>query len=141
MGLDRGMKLILENWREYLKEEPQVYDFERDLLEEGLIDLIKDKASAAKALKDEKWNQALKMIINVSQKIEDTSISVQAAINKHIPKPLQALAAAALVAFFVNAGNPGLASKIATRSVTIDDIQSHLATLTENKEKDNETPI
>jgi len=135
------MKLLLENWREYLKEEdPPQYDFEKQLLEEGKIwDFIKDSATAAAKLKEKIYDEALYQFLNISQKVSDLTTPVNELIQKHIPKSAQAATVWALSLSAAAKGKPKLAQRIALGKPTaIKDVMIGVGATV--KEEKNETP-
>ena len=121
------MKLLLENWRKYLNEDEQTCVFERELLEEGKIwDYIKDKASAASALKDKALQKALNIFIKTALEVEDEAKSVKEFIDEYIPPEMQALALAAVAIFVASTGRGPLAMKIAQGNAGMGDIMGFM---------------
>tara|TARA_R110002110_G_scaffold157524_1_gene353531 strand:- start:211 stop:618 length:408 start_codon:yes stop_codon:yes gene_type:complete len=113
------MKLLLENWRKYLKEDRPQYDFEKQLLEEGEIwDFIKDSATAAAKLKEKIYDEALKQSIETYQKVTDITIPVRDFIQQYIPKPAQEATKWALSLSAAAKGKPKLAQRIASGKPT-----------------------
>jgi len=108
------MKLLLENWREYLNEDCSQYDFEKQLLEEGKIwDFIKDSVTAAAKLKEKIYDDALEQFIKTSRKVSDMTMPVNKFIQKYIPKSAQAVTVWAISLSVAATGKPKLAEKIA----------------------------
>jgi hypothetical protein len=95
------MKLLFENWRQYLNENDSsttTYDFEKDFLEEGkLADFIKNKTLAAKKLKDKAYDSALKQFLKVYNSVADKSTPIKTAIKKYMPAPVQKAVFAAVI--------------------------------------------
>ena len=118
------MKLLLENWREYLTEGCPQYDFEKQLLEEGKIwDFIKDSATAAAKLKEKIYDEALYQFLNISQEVTDTMMPVSKFIQKHIPKRAQTATVWALALSAAANGKPKLAQRIALgKPTTLKDV-------------------
>ena len=117
------MKLLLENWHQYLNESEQTCAFERELLEEGKIwDYIKDKASAASALKDKALQKALNIFIKTALEVKDEAKSVKEFIDEYVPPEMQALALAAVAVFVASTGRGPLAMKIAQGNAGMSDI-------------------
>tara|TARA_R110000765_G_scaffold12873_1_gene39312 strand:- start:31 stop:432 length:402 start_codon:yes stop_codon:yes gene_type:complete len=117
------MKLLLENWRQYLIESEQTCVFERELLEEGKIwDYIKDKASAASALKDKALQKALNIFIKTALEVKDEAKSVKEFIDEYVPPEMQAKALAAVAIFVASTGRSALAMKIAQGNAGMGDI-------------------
>ena len=113
------MKLLLENWREFMNEDCSQYDFEKQLLEEGKIwDFIKDSVTAAAKLKEKIYDEALLQFIKTSQTVSDMTIPVNEFIQKYIPKSAQAVTVWAIALSAAAKGKPKLAHKIASGKPT-----------------------
>ena len=133
------MKLLLENWREYVNEEPVHLDFEKQLLEEGILDYIKDKAAAAAKIKEKTYDTALRQFISISQTISDKGAPIKQIIKKYIPTSAQYAVLGAIVLAIAATGKAQLANKVATGNVSLADILgAGLGAMSE--EKKNETP-
>ena len=130
------MKLLLENWREFVNED--VDSLEQHLINEGLMDVIKDTALSLKALKNKAYDAALKQFISVSDKISDKTIPVKEAIKKYLPSPIQVAALAAISLTIAAAGKPMLAQKVISGTVSVSDIMAALSGVLA-EEKKNET--
>ena len=124
------MKLLLENWHQYLNES--------ELLEEGKIwDYIKDKASAASALKDKALQKALNIFIKTALEVKDEAKSVKEFIDEYVPPEMQALALAAVAIFVASTGRGPLAMKIAQGNAGMSDIMGLMPGM---MSESNETP-
>ena len=122
-------------------EESVQYDFKRELLEEGKIwDFIKDKTVAAKKLKEKAYTEALRMFINISDKITDTNVTVKKAIDQHIPPKAQAAVLAAIALAVGAAGQQTLAIKVVSGNITVADVLGAMSSIVGENKKKNETP-
>lgn len=129
------MNLIFENWREFLDEEVSGDVLTKQLIEEGLLDIVRDRGTALKALKNKAYDRALKQFISISEKISDKSIPVKAAIKKYLPAAMQVAAISAVGLAVAAAGKPDLAQKIISGSVTVLDVMMAMSgTLGEQEE-------
>jgi hypothetical protein len=128
------MKLLLENWRQFINEEPD--PFAKQLIEEGLLDIVKDRGASIKALKNKVYDQALKQFISLSGKISDKSAPVKTIIQKYLPSPVQMAALTAISLAIAAAGKPDLAQKIIAGSVSVTDVMGALSGMLEKQEVD-----
>jgi hypothetical protein len=138
------MKLLLENWRVYINEveEPVQYEYDLkiELLEEGKIwDFVKDKTAAAKKLKEKAYTEALRMFINISDKITDTNVTVKKVIDQHVPPGAQVVVLAAIALAIGAVGQPTLAAKVVSGNAAMADVLGALSSIVGENKKKNET--
>ena len=125
----------MENWREFVNEEQD--PFAKQLIEEGLLDIVKNRAASIKTLKNKAYDQALKQFISISGKISDKSAPLKAAIQKYLPSPVQMAALTAISLAVAAAGKPALAQKIVAGAVSVADVLGAMAGMLEERD---ETP-
>ena len=130
------MKLILENWREFVDEETDV--FAQQLINEGLLDVIKDKAKSAAALKNKVYDQALRQFISISGKITDKTVPLKTAVQKYLPKTVQLAAVAAIGLAVASSGKPILAQRVVSGTASVTDVLAALSGVM--AEEEDETP-
>jgi len=130
------MRLLFENWRSFINEEQD--PFAKQLIEEGLLDVVRNRAASLKALKNKAYEQALKQFISISGKISDKSAPLKAVIQKYLPSPVQMAALTAISLAIAATGKPELAQKIISGTVSVADVMGALAGMLEEQD---ETPI
>ena len=130
------MKDLFENWREFVDEETDV--FAQQLINEGLLDVIKDKAKSAAALKNKAYDQALRQFISISGKITDKTVPLKTAVQKYLPKPVQLAAVAAIGLAVASSGKPILAQRVVSGTASVTDVLAALSGVM--AEEEDETP-
>ena len=130
------MKDLFENWREFVDEETDV--FAQQLINEGLLDVIKDKAKSAAALKNKAYDQALRQFISISGKITDKTVPLKTAVQKYLPKTVQLAAVAAIGLAVASSGKPTLAQRVVSGTASVADVLGALSGLM--AEEEDETP-
>ena len=130
------MKDLFENWREFVDEETDV--FAQQLINEGLLDVIKDKAKSAAALKNKAYDQALRQFISISGKITDKTVPLKTAVQKYLPKTVQLAAVAAIGLTVAAAGKPMLAQRVVSGTASVTDVLGALSGVM--AEEEDETP-
>ena len=130
------MKDLFENWREFVDEETDV--FAQQLINEGLLDVIKDKAKSAAALKNKAYDQALRQFISISGKITDKTVPLKTAVQKYLPKTVQLAAVAAIGLAVASSGKPILAQRVVSGTASVTDVLAALSGVM--AEEEDETP-
>ena len=130
------MKDLFENWREFVDEETDV--FAQQLINEGLLDVIKDKAKSAAALKNKAYDQALRQFISISGKITDKTVPLKTAVQKYLPKTVQLAAVAAIGLAVASSGKPILAQRVVSGTASVTDVLGALSGVM--AEEEDETP-
>ena len=130
------MKDLFENWREFVDEETDV--FAQQLINEGLLDVIKDKAKSAAALKNKVYDQALRQFISISGKITDKTVPLKTAVQKYLPKTVQLAAVAAIGLAVASSGKPILAQRVVSGTASVTDVLAALSGVM--AEEEDETP-
>ena len=130
------MKDLFENWREFVDEETDV--FAQQLINEGLLDVIKDKAKSAAALKNKVYDQALRQFISISGKITDKTAPLKTAVQKYLPKTVQLAAVAAIGLAVASSGKPILAQRVVSGTASVTDVLAALSGVM--AEEEDETP-